>query len=581
MERAWLEPCERLATAVESAVATLGVRSGPLALLPARCAAFREACRLAVAGRGSGRLTIAFVGPRNAGKTTLLRSLISDPAVADQLPVGPSRPGSTRRLDWVGPEQPATFDPEHERWVRCPSEALPAVGLACELLDVPGFDDRDAALGQTARRALALAPVKVLVVDAGRLEDAGILDHLEEADGSCLLPVVNQVRSLPEEDVQRFWERLREAAPEAEVLEPVLVADFGLPETEESAVLAAARREIVARVTDFTERWSEGGSVPERMWWRRLTVLRERFQAGVRRLAAEALPATAEALRNLDRALREAPRRRLLAAGTGAGEGAEALLRLRLRALLLARTPHGLVPWRLALGLAHLIWGVLDRSVLMLFGSPRAWWSAAVEAGRTLRAQRRFPGGAGLEAGGENPVMESIRAELEPCLRSVQESLARDLGAAGEGGDRPTPTPRLSVRGLEAFVGRVGEVWEELIERWAPGRAAVWFGGLVGMLLFWSIALGPLISVYQAHFEALRGLVSGEAGAPAAFPRDLGSLLGTAVVLGMIPMALWMVAYVSWLTRRSRLRRLGRVFRDRLEGEVERAIESGLVRIEA
>lgn len=574
------EQCDRLASAVERAVVALGVRSGPLAMLPARCAAFREACRLATAGGGTGRLTVAFVGPRNAGKTTLLRSMIGDPEVTRRLPVGPARSGSTRRLDWVGPERPATLDPERERWVACPSEALPAIGAVCELLDVPGFDDRDAALGEAARRALALAPIKILVVDAGRLEDGTILSYLEEADGSCLLPVINQVRSLPEEDLQRFWRMLRKAAPEAEVLEPLLVEDFGLAGAEEEEVLRTAGRELSERLKEVAARWSEGGPAPERLLVRRLTVLRERFRREVRQAAGQALPATAEGLRRLDCELREGPRRWFLASAAGGGEGFEALARLRLRALLLARTPQGLVPWRLALGAAHLLWGVLDRSLLLWFGSLGAWWAAAVQAGRTLRAQRRAGAGPGGGGEGQMAVEEAIRTEVEPSLQSLRESLARDLGG-GRSEGAPPAAPELAIHGLEVLVGRVRDAWEEVLGRFAPGRLGAWLAGLVGMLLFWSIALGPLISVYQAHFEALGGLVSGEPGLAADFPRNLGSLLGTAVILGVIPMALWLVVYVSWLTRRGRLRRLARTFSDEIARQVDRAIESGSLRVEA
>src|SRR5690606_1592053 len=59
-----LEHCIAHADRLERAALDLAVREGPLATIPARCAAFRRACRQIASNRGLDRLTVAVLGPR-------------------------------------------------------------------------------------------------------------------------------------------------------------------------------------------------------------------------------------------------------------------------------------------------------------------------------------------------------------------------------------------------------------------------------------------------------------------------------------------------------------------------------------
>lgn len=578
MSHVLLHHCLGFADRVEQAVLDLGAMRGPLATLPARCAAFREACESIASNRGLQRLTIAFIGPRNAGKTTLLAQLVADPAVRSQLPRGVEHAGSTRKLLWLGPESPADLDPAGEQWVPCPATALPDLGVPCQLVDVPGFDDRDPDVRAAANRALDSALVKVLVVEQRQLEAFAVQQYLSSGDGSLVLPVVNQAMEAAAGELTAFATALKEAVPAARVLAPLVVPDFERHEENETTVLQRAGEGLTCALRDALSEQGAGGAWAAALAQPQLQARLARFEDEVRRTAQQALPATSEALADLEAALLSLPEKAL---GGLLGDPAalEFAIRARLRARLLQHTPLVFFPWRLSLGVANLIWGALDRLPMMLIGSLPGWASAGMEAVRNLRQSRS------LKSAEEDGLRAEVEAKagslIRPKLRALDDSLRADLRQPRDAGPAIAAGRDLEIEGIALLHTRSQEVFRTEMERAAPGRFAALFTGLVGVALFWSLFIWPLVAVYQDYLRASLEVWQQTADATGRFPANLGALLLSSAALAWAPMAAWLLASVGWLSRRRRARRCVDGIQAGHESAVHELLSSGLLTLES
>ncbi|MCP5528494.1 MAG: GTPase domain-containing protein [Verrucomicrobiales bacterium] len=554
-----LEQCRAFADRVEQAVVTLGPAAGPLAALTSRSSRFRMSCEAVARNRGLSRVTIAFLGPRNAGKTTLLSQLIRDPSIRERLPQGVARTASTRRLIWVGPEAPDGLRPDAEEWIDCPAERLPELGVPCQLVDVPGFNDRAEHIRQTAREALDSALIKVLVVEERGLESFDVLAHLEPADGTMLLPVVNQARAAETGEASAFASALAERLPEARILPPLVIPDFEQRDQDRDEVLAGAREALRRRLSEAlaqhagSEVWLEALAQPQ------LHARLRRFQDEVRQVAQQALPASAEAVTELDAAEAALPEV-VLTGLLGPERALTALLRQRLRSILLDSTPALFFPWRLALGIAHLIWGALDRLPLMLLGSVPSW----ITAGRTALRNARQSASLDelVQQGMRRQLEERTRDQLAPRVRALHESLEADLlRGTGPHRDRSRP-PEVQVDGVAALQERSAAAFAEVLEAHASARFTAGLGALTGTAVFWGVFGWPLYALYLEYARAAGGAWEGAGDAFQRFPAGTFTVLGTAALLALLPMGLLLLAFVSWLTRRARLRRCARDLRE-------------------
>lgn len=578
MSHVLLHHCLGFADRVERAVLELGATHGTLAALPARCAAFREACESIASNRGLQRLTVAFIGPRNAGKTTLLAQLVTDPAIRGQLPRGVEHAGSTRRLLWVGPEAPADLDARAEQWIPCAATALPELGVPCQLVDVPGFDDRDPEVRAAANRALDSALVKVLVVEQRQLEAFAVQEHLSASDGSLVLPVVNQAGDAEVAETAAFAAALKEAVPAARVLAPLVVPDFERREEDEGTVLACACEQLTATLREAltdqvgTGAWAASLAQPQ------LQARLARFRNEVQRTASTALPATSESLTELEAALHELPEK-ALGGLLDTPHTLQLAIRGRFRARLLEHTPLLFFPWRLTLGIANLVWGALDRLPLMLLGSLPSWASAGMAAVRNLRQSRSL----------ETATTEGLRAEAEevaealirPKLRAFEESLRADLRQTRDEHPKLVATRDLRVEGLGLLQSRSVAVFREALEQQAPGRVAAMVAGLPGVLIFWGLFVWPLVAVYQDYLRASLGVWNQSTEAARLFPADLGGLLLSAALLAWAPMAAWLLLSVGWLSRQGRARRCAEEIQARRDQAVKELLADGLLSLES
>lgn len=565
-----LQRCHAFATRVEEALADLDIQQGPLAQLPGQCAAFRRAVDALANRRGLGRLTVGIVGPRNAGKTTVAGLLIQDSAIRDALPRGLSRAGSTRRILWIGPEKPLALEESMEAWIACPSEALADVGLPCQIVDVPGFNDLDAATRLVAKKALEDALVKILVVDERDLEAVAIRSYLQEADGATIVPVINRAGGVDPADIGAFVADLRSKLASGRVLDPILIPDFNQRDHARAEVEEQARAALVGVLRNIAGQDLDLSAFSEPQLLARL----RRFRAEVRATAREAFPSVAAAVDDLNLAEREVPRE-VLADVLGPERALEVVLRQRFRARWLENTPVVFFPWRLVLGVSQLIWGALDRLPLILMGSVPSLVTVAWTAVRNVRRQVAFR--EATRQGLRSHVAARAAERLSPRVRTLRESLAVDLGR------RPAESSPIveetRVEGIGLLQERSTTALETAIEHHAPGRASAVLVGGVGFVLFWIVAGWPLWAVYHDYFAAVTGTWAQARASLSQFPAPAFSQVLTTVLLALLPMGAWLLLAAAWMTRKSRIARCASEVRAAHAEILRELLASGQLRV--
>lgn len=542
-----LAACLETANAIETALNLLGDTSEWPADRPLRqrCAEFREACRELVEQKGLTQFAVAFLGPKNAGKTSLLSLLIRNPALSAQLHQGADLAGATERILWLSSQPLQALDPSVED--RIPVERGDLVNLSCDytLIDVPGANEANRERGEAARRALRNAHLKVLVVEARTMEDVAVVDYIGEADGATILPVINQIRpDLDEANIDRLMDTFTRQLPQSRFLSPLRIPDFQLAGANEDEAKETARKELIERLQSVirSEHLDEL-LVPQ------LRRMKQRFQEEMNEALLGALPATAEAARRfqasedvlaaqaLEKLLGEPENDRAVIAG----------LRQQLRADYQQRTPVLLVPWRLFVGVANLLHGALEKVPLLLAGSLPSLVTSAMTAVKNVARDREFTQkrDEGLRQHAELLVKECLKPQVEQLEAAIRSDLRHR-----------TPSQKhedleVELEGLDLLQSRSSALFQRVLGEHSPHRGATLITGLVGTLVFWSLFIWPCLSLYQDYFQAIHGFVS-DSPTRAEFPTESFAMLGTSFLLALLPMLLWLLVVLSWVASRSR-----------------------------
>ncbi len=330
--------CNETARRIECAAQALG-RAWPGFLpLMELCSRFRQQCEELAASRGFDMQTISFVGPKKSGKSTLIRLLLRDDTVRQQIKAGSPLRDSTEKLVWVGPTQPVGIDPTIEDYVPCSEAGMPSLGIRCTLADVPGDNEGDPARAGAAQRALDLSLVKVLVVEFRDRRNEGVFQLLRRAGRSVVLPVITKIKPSDERaELDGYRDSLQSVAPEATILEPLQSEEFDHVDTPADYVLqfaAELRNRLVSailgrQIAPLAADLLEGERI--------------RFIAESRKVAAENLRASATAAPHFQKACTTA----LINAASGSLGNEKQLraeIRWTFRMTLLDRTPGSVLP---------------------------------------------------------------------------------------------------------------------------------------------------------------------------------------------------------------------------------------------
>jgi hypothetical protein len=460
---------------VEHAADMLGREWPGWAGVQARCEAFRARCNDIAGGRRSAIETIGFIGPKKAGKSTLLKLLIRAPETLRHIPAGNAFEASTERLVWVGPCRPEGMDCESEHYVPRSGNALVPLGVPYMLADSPGHNDRAPIRAFAARQALGLALVKVLVVRPIDCHTESAQELVRSAGRSTVLPVITQVRPGDDREVaERFVGWFAAHAPDATVLPPLVVEDFDLIETPPDC-RAHAAVELAHRLR---------GILQERPTERRradlLQGFRDQFREEIRSLASVHLRATEYAVEQL----REAVIRSSLGAVRellGSDDELVAGIRWAFRASLMRRTPGWSFPWTTLLRMLSLVSGATDYLPLAFLGSLPSLGAAVYRGVNNLRDGAQFQ--QRLLKGLTNGMEQHLGGALETELQRLEAAFRTDTG---EGASRILAFGRMRLEpvGMDELQRRSTVVFEAALRRHGPSGAQAYAVAIPAFFVF-------------------------------------------------------------------------------------------------
>ncbi len=563
-----LAQCVRAAERVEFAADRLGTAWPGYAPILQECHEFRRACEQLATNRGFSEVTIAFVGPKKAGKSTVAGLLVNSDEKRERLKAGQRSSEATAKPTWIAAKPPAFFDAATEEFIPCHQSELAPLGAPYALLDVPGSNEADPTRRQLATRALDHAVIKVLVVDRRAIESSEITRYLEGAAAAPILPVINQIRHDEDgADFSRWVEDLQQRYPH--VLPRIEIRDWEVAGHGQEQ-RAAARETLMRRLSEEI-----AGRAPATLAEPQLARKMQLFEAEIARLARTHLPATAAALGELQDALSRLPSQ-AIASLLGSERLVAANVRMRFRAILLERTPIFLFPWRLALSIANLVHGATDRLPLVFLGSVPSMLTTAWAAAKNVKEAREFAAEAG--SGLRNRVAVVVKEMAGPQLQAIDHALRREIGATETTQTGVSSTARL--RGIETLQARSTELFQEVVEKFAPARPTAWALALIGFGMFWAVFGWPVFGLYQDFAVAASEVLARRATAITVFPSGTFSMLLTSALLALLPMGLFLLCAVSFLTRRARVLACARALRAAHESEVERMSEQRQIEVE-
>jgi hypothetical protein len=565
-----LVQCQSAADRFQSAADILGhAWLGHYPIIQA-CQKFRRDCERLASNRGFSGITIAFVGPKKAGKSTIAGLLSDSKEKRQRLNAGQRAVESTAKPTWVASRPPDMLDSATEMFIPCHESELAPLGFDYAILDVPGSNEGNSARRELAVQALDSAVVKVLVVDQLQIESREIPSYLDSTAGAPIIPVINRIRPGAERSDLGAWEeKLRHTYPN--VLQRVEIPDWDT-EGELTKSPEDTRKELFERLIQAAAGYLPG-TLAEPQLERKLLA----FQNQVTRIAREHLPVTTLAVGGLHDCLLKMPEHAIEAL-LGDDRLVIARVRLRFRSILLEKTPIFLFPWRLTLWIANLVHGATDRLPLVLLGSVPSLVTTALTAARNTQEARQIAQDA--MSGLRTRVDSVIRDMAAPQLRILDSALKRDLKLDQTSTPQTTITSSVNLRGLEALQTKSTSLFHQVIEKHAPGTFAAWLIAFLGFAIFWSVFAWPVYGLYQDFWLAALEVFERRTPALEAFPAGTLSMLLTSAALALLPMSLFLLCALALLTRKRRASRCASELKQMHKDEVRRMTETGQLELE-
>jgi len=515
-------------------------------------------------------LTIAFVGPLNAGKTFLARMLVRQEAALEKLPSGEGTAERTQLLTWIGPDRPPTLDPKIERHVAVPAESLEDLGPRYLLIDTPGSGDRDRGLTELARRALTTAKLKVLVLPSHQRRAESWQHYLQEGDGSLVLPVIrlsageskDPEASAPGilQEWQTHLSQAQKAMPRLTLLQPMALPDIEVSNDPREAENRLRERLVRAlRAAVNSPEMAGLSPIPQ------MLASEERFEAELRALLEPSL----EKLTGPHQKLREATKRLPIAAVDYLlrdGRRLRALLRSELRQDLMERMSPLAFPFRPLTGMLCFTTGAWDRLILAGTGSLPSMLMTGVSAVRNIREQ--------------NEAAKTLRDELKEGLETLVRNTVGPAFSQFQASVEHFANAKVvhesieyEVHGADAF----REVWqtekELVIQKNRTGSLAAGFLALLGMAAFWFLLGAPLLHLYGQYVAAAWQSWQGDWSSTAltVYPALGAGFWLTALLLALAPSFVLALILVAGALSNRRVRRC----ENRLREEMQRLMEQG------
>lgn len=552
------------------------------------CDQFETERRSILNCRVPGSVVVAVIGPTGQGKTWLVRQLIDDRSVVDALRSGDRLGDATVDVSWIGPSAPVDLDRDHERHLHCDAEAMLPLGPEYLLLDTPGATDHDSQVVKLAREALSMASVHILVVRRDHLRTHAASDLVFASEGALVLPVVNIVRNRDAEltkDIDAFCAALSRAAPASEILPPVTVDDFDV--TSDEATVSRETTEAISR--SLRPILSADGAANRRQR-ARLSAVDRRFRAALHRTVSQELPQLMRAVNHLHDAAQKLPAD-VAYSLMGGGASLRAGLRSRLRLSLLTDTAAIWFPYKSVVGLLNLTHGAWDRLVLSLSGSLPSLITSAWASAQNLRQMQSLQTQA--SDGVRQQCAALVRDRLGPLVRRFGQELShlksdwaasashsRTSAAAGTNSTSEHNVAQAALSGVDQLQQTSQQIVDEEIEHAAIRPLTAQLLGAGGTAIFWALFSGPIIALYRTYFDATMSLGQDGEHSLEKFPAPEWSMLFTAIMLSLIPTAIYAMLVVTFTQNHRRVTQCAERIAQRHKQEILQLQESGVLRLQ-
>jgi hypothetical protein len=533
------------------------------------CDQYQLQCDSILASRGVSLTSIAVVGAKGQGKTWLARQLILDKRISEALPSGVLSSEATTHVHWIGPVVPESLDANCEFYHPCRSEAMLDLGHPYMLLDTPGITDDDLQAAKIAKDAMALSPVKLLVVRRDQLRGAILSQLAHFTEGAICVPVVtcvplkdmsntdaetealetysskNRWSESLRRDLETFSNAMRASAPKTKFLDCVLVPDFEADGNEAKIGLAFAS-ELRSKLQ--TESLDDIAATKAN----RLSAATDRLRHRVGQMLDTQLPQLSTAVRKLH-AEADALPSQTIEAVLGSRVVLQSAVRGRLRAQMIADTGMIWFPYRTVLTVLGLTHGAWDRLLLSLSGSVPSIFGTFAAWARNVHQSRKI--NWEMHEGIRDRLNRQIQDRLEPIQSQFQRAVTRMRGSDQEI-KAISASPQIRLAGVEELQSRARSVFEWSVDRYQMSWLPLQLFAFVGTGIFWLLMAGPIVAIYREFLGASYNTLSGSQSSVDNFPHPSPALLFTSVLLSLIPMLIYAMVVLSWTQRRSKINRI-------------------------
>lgn len=534
--------------------------------------------------RGLAALLIAIVGAKGQGKTWAARQLILDGNVRRQLPSGDLTAEATTRQVWIGPVPPERLDPGIESYIPCQSERMVAIGQPYVILDTPGLTDADRSAAEIALEALALAPVKVLVIARDQLRAAANMTLAHQVDGALCIPVITSVEpdELPGalehapllDDLRQLKSHLQTMAPNSRLATELLIPDFDITDDEQ-----AASQVFVDGLLERLEGLQLSQSNLQTAKQLRLKAATERLRSEVAKVIADKLPDLQRAVNGLRKETQQLPSR-VLQSVLGSETVLETGIRLRLRVRLVSDTLPLWFPYRVVLSILNLTQGAWDRVMLSLSGSVPSLFGAMASYTKNVRQSRELD--IKLSDGVRQHAQQQVEERLLPLCDDFHRTV-RKLGvqsrlsqASGQRFDAKS----IRLMGIEELQTRSQDIFQSHLERHAtPGWLAQPLG-IIGIAIFWGLLAAPIVTIYRDYLNPAQQVFLGSDVKLEQFPQLSAGLFFTSLLLSLLPLVLYAMLVLTLLPVRRRVQHAARAVRDEHNALIQELHRDGVIRLE-
>jgi len=522
------------------------------------CDQYQLQCDSIVSSRGVSLTSIAIVGAKGQGKTWIARQMILDRRVAQGLPSGVLSSEATTHVHWIGPIVPEALDASRELYHPCRSETMLDLGRPYMLLDTPGITDDDLQAAKTAKEAMALSPVKLLVVRRDQLRGAILSQLANFTEGAICIPVITCVplndlagtttKRLSESlqrDLDTFCDAMKSSAPKTKFLESILVPDFEA-DGDESKIGLAVARDLKTRLQ------SESLDDIAATRANRLSAATDRLRHRIGQMLDSQLPQLSAAVRRLHSEADALPSQTIETV-LGSRVVLQSAVRGRLRAQMIADTGMIWFPFRTVLTVLGLTHGAWDRLLLSLSGSVPSIFGTFAAWARNVQQSRKI--NWEMHEGIRDLLNRQIQDRLEPVQAQFHRAVTRMRGSDQEI-KSASASPQIRLSGVEELQSRARSVFEWCVDKHQMPWMTLQFFALIGTSIFWLLMAGPIVSIYRQYLGASYETLSGAQSSVEHFPHPSPALLLTSVLLSLIPMLIYAMIVLSWSQRRTKIHRI-------------------------